>query len=226
MLTITEVLAAQFKPSDVSFFVYLCVLLSSFFIGIYQKSVVPKSLGILVWLLGITIFVEVVGNYFQEENKWIYKIFLPVEYLLTAVYFTIILKSLRYKKLIFISIGIIGFLCFANFISGFSYKYMSTYCILLSYFLSSLWGTLYLIQCFREIEEDNYKVNPHFWICTGILFFYAGSFFQMGFTNIIYTYDQELAKKLYIINHLLNCVLYGMITYGFICQAKYRKLSL
>jgi len=77
----------------------------------------------------------------------------------------------------------------------------------------------------RFFEPKKVWQIPEFWVCTGILFFFAGTFFQMGLHSFLFRTNRELANRLYVINHLLNILLYGLLTVGFLCKASQKKLS-
>ena len=196
--------------------------------GFYYRKILPQGLLLLVWLVLITLIAELMDAYppkflFATTN-WIYRIYQPIEYVLLAGFFLSVIISSNKKKLIIVSIPIVVAINLMNLFVYQQYKSLTTYAFLLAAFLFTVWSIFYFFQLFKSNDGENPAHIPAFWICTGILFFYAGTFFQMGFTNMIYKHNPDLAKKLYVINHLLNCVLYGMITYGFICQSKYRKL--
>lgn len=68
--------------------------------------------------------------------------------------------------------------------------------------------------------EINVWDNPHFWINTSFLLFYACAFLLMSLIFYIYEKDLALAKLLFSFNHILNIFYYSIMSYGFICQSK------
>ena len=208
---------------EYTFNIYLAILFSSLIIGIYYYKVLSIRIKSLLWLVAFSLLVEIIGWHFKV--KWIYRFFQPIEYLIIAKYFFKVIQSSKIRKLINVTITLVVVLNMFNIFFYKEFKQLTTYCFLGGAFFLSVWSILYFKQCFKELYETDFAHNPEFWICTGILFFYAGSFFQMGFTNIIYSYNKELAQNLYVINHFLNYIFYVMLTYGFICQAKYQRLQ-
>lgn len=211
-----------------SLYIYLAVLIGCLATGFYYRKILSQGLRLLLWLVLIAAIVEMVGTYHLRflfiTASLIYRIYQPIEYILLAGYFFTIITSPAKRKLIILSIPVVVLVNLLNLFANQQYKSLGLYAFLLAALLFVIWSIFYFFQLFKSNDGENPAHIPAFWICTGILFFYAGTFFQMGFTNMIYKHNPDLAKKLYVINHLLNCVLYGMITYGFICQSKYRKL--
>ena len=213
-----------------SIYIYLFVLFVCFVAGVYYYKDLTTSLKHLFWLVAITVVVETIGTYhlkaLNQVAEWVFHLYQPFEYYLIATYFLGIIVSPKIRKVIIISIPVVVAANIFNFLFVQGPNQLGTYTFLLAAFLFCVWSGAYFFELFQKVDDLNQNLshNPHFWICTGIIFFYAGTFFQMGFTNIISKNHQEIAQKLYIINHLLNCILYGMITYGFICQSKYQKL--
>lgn len=210
-----------------SLYLYFLFLSICFCIGLSCYSRLTTSLKNMFWLVVLTILVESVGFYYlrvlNRVAGWVFHVFQPFEYFLVSSYFYNIISTDRIRRIIRITIPIILIANILNFSLLQGPYQLSTYTFLLSAFLFCVWCIVYYIQLFHSLEEDPFDSNPHFWITTGVLFFYAGTFFQMGFTNIIDDKNVELAQKLYIINHLLNCVLFGMLSYGFICQVRFRR---
>ncbi|MGG7666496.1 hypothetical protein [Dyadobacter sp. BHUBP1] len=202
-------------------------MLNCFVVGIFLKKALPQKLQLLFWLVLVTLIVEGIGTYYlnvlRRPAGLAYRLYQPVEYLLMAAYFFHIISFAKVRTVILASIPIIVITNIINILVESDNRLFGTYSFLTSAILLSVWSIIYFYQLIQEAEIRNPARNPDFWICTGILFFYAGTFFLMGCINYIYKNNTKLAQELYVINHLLNCILYGMITYGFICQAKYQK---
>lgn len=209
-----------------SLYLYLFVLTVCVLVGLYHRNALTGYFRYLLWLVCIALLlVETVGYYYLAVLKkvatWIFHIYQPIEYALMALYFLGIIENKKIKKLLLVSIPLVLVCNIFNATMGQGWQKLSTYTFLLSAFLFCVWSILYLWQLLHSQFETVIWKNPNFWICTGVLFFYGGSFFQMGLANYISQTDHEMAELLYqLINHLLNVVMYGLFTYGFICQAK------
>ncbi|SEI46072.1 hypothetical protein SAMN04487995_0917 [Dyadobacter koreensis] len=211
-----------------SLYFYLIILTLCFLVGLFYLRDLPESLIPIFFLVLTTVIVESIGLYFlkvlHRTASIIFHIYQIFEYFFLAKFFLHIVRSVQWKRIINASIYCIIFI---NLLTIFhmvdNTRLFNVYVFLSAALLLTVWSFLYFSQLFQNIQEFRLEKNPNFWICTGIVFFYAGSFFQMGFTNSIYRYSPELARQLYVINHLLNCIFYGLVTYGFICQTKYRN---
>lgn len=210
--------------------IYLLVLLISVFLGIYYKMTKPKEFYYLVILLIITFLVEFTSHYQLFMTKkvagWLFAFFLPIQYCLLALYFQKIIKNVKVKKWIFASVPVVICWNACNSIFFQNFKMLNTYAILLACFLYCIWSFTYLVQLLQIEADEDLSQNPHFWICTGTLFFYASSFFIIGFIQIINKGNQELAAKLWFLIRVFNVILYGLYAYGLICQVKHQNLRI
>lgn len=215
---------------EITIIIYLFVLLISVFIGVYYKITKPKEFYYLVILLATTFFVEFVSHYqlfmTRKVAGWLFVLFLPIQYCLLAMYFQKIIKSISVKKWIFVSIPIVVCWNICNSFFFQSFKMLNTYAILLVCLLYCIWSFTYFVQLLQTETDEDLSKNPHFWICTGTLFFYASSFFIIGFIQIIHKGDKELATKLWFLIRVFNIILYSLYAYGLICQIKHRSLHI
>ena len=205
---------------------YLTVLLICVMVGVYYRKALVGSYRYVLWLVIITlVLVESVGYYYltflHKVATWVFHIYQPIEYALLALYFYGIIRQPQVRKVILITIPLVLVCNILNATIGQGIDKLSTYTFLLSAFLFCTWAVIYLWQIIQSPNESFILQNPNFLICTGVLFFYGGSFFQMGLTNYLTQTNPPMAEFFYqLINHLLNVVMYGLFTYGFICQAK------
>ncbi len=107
-----------------------------------------------------------------------------------------------------------------------NFKMLNTYAILLACLLYCIWSFAYFVQLLQNDTDEDLSLNPHFWICTSTLFFYASSFFIIGFIQIIHKGDKELAAKVWVLIRVFNIILYSLYAYGLICQVKHQNLRI
>lgn len=212
-----------------SLYIYLFVLTTCFGVSIFLRNILTQQFKYLLFLISITWIVEITGTSylmnFKKPLSILFHIFQPIEYLLLALFFYKIFLNNFIKKSILLSIPIVIIVSIINSFFLQNIYQFNSYAFLFIAFLLVIWSILYFIELLNNEFSLYVWNNPNFWICTGILFFYAGSFFLMGFITIIYKYNPELASKIYIINHLLNIILYSLYTYGFICQNRIQQSS-
>ncbi|HTI93090.1 MAG TPA: hypothetical protein VL727_20970 [Puia sp.] len=96
-----------------------------------------------------------------------------------------------------------------------------TYCLGCLLIVSS--SIYYFWELFQLRTSVNLLRQPSFWICSGLLFFYACSFPMQGLLNFINTMPKLIIQNLLIIYILLNSFLYLSFTIAFLCRLKTRK---
>jgi hypothetical protein len=165
-------------------YIYTFVLIICVLVGVYHQNALNKPIRYIFWLVSITLLVESVGLYHlkvvHKSVEWLYDSFLFVEYALMALYFRDIIVSISVKKAILISIPLLFFWILISFIFNREIFLWTSFSFLLVAFLLCIYSCVYLRQMLQIHIEDHLSQNPHFWISTGILFFYAGTFFQSG----------------------------------------------
>lgn len=186
-----------------------------------------QGLKSLKWLLLITLVVETIGFYYLkfrgEVAHWIFAIFHPIEFFLIAQYYSntfanrlnIKIANIFKKVIPFLILGIGIASLKVNFPLWFNFLTSSIFLIALS--------ALYFKDLLVEKIENELFDNPDFFISIGVLTFHSGSFLVMGLVNYIYLEDKELARSVFSINHILNIIYYGLITYAFYIQWKSTK---
>lgn len=170
-------------------------------------------------LFAITLSEELVVAWLvvnKQEFIWIYHIYALFEYTLLCLYF-MQLASPKMRKLVIFSIPL--FVIISLSISHWYYRYSAFpganintegvfICIICTYVMLNL-----DIHQYRTIHR-----NPDFWICLGLLVFFAGTFFSNGLYTYLFSMDPERAFQLFgIINKPLNLTLYVCFIIGFLC---------
>ncbi|RDB03665.1 hypothetical protein DVG78_22415 [Runella aurantiaca] len=192
----------------------------------YKSFRVPTKIMYLYVVL--TFVTETLGYYSlyisaeKKVNFLLYNIYAPLSFSILSIFFYKIIENENIKKILFI-LTPLAVLISIYFVFGSSNSKLNYRILLFSMVILSMYCIIFFKQTLNT--EENFFSNPHFWIVTGILFFYAGFFFLSGFINYISSKDIILARKLHTINHLLNIVYYSLVTFGFICQRRLMKLS-
>jgi hypothetical protein len=127
------------------------------------------------------------------------------------------------KRVIFYILWIYPWLALINifFIQGMKTFHTMTYslgCLLIASIC-----VYYFLELFQLDHSVNLGRQPAFWICSGLLFFYACSFPIFGLANIISALPYVIIKNLSTIIDLLNIFLYSSFTIAFLCRLRIRK---
>ena len=81
----------------------------------------------------------------------------------------------------------------------------------------------YFWELFQQPDSMNLSRQPVFWICSGLLFYYACTFPFYGTTNLVSALPKVILKNLLLIFVLLNILQYLSFTIAFLCRLRNRK---
>ena len=205
----------------------MSILSICFLTGLTTLHTLKMPLKVIFGYVLISFVTECIGFYLLhiigKNSQYLYSYYRPVSFSILSIFFFYILNNQNIKKIIpLIAILVLLFSLYFIWI-GKSFEFNSQFGL-----LSKLILAIYAIIYLRQILNFDNKIfsNPYFWTVTGILFFYSCFFLLSGLIYYISSKDDELAKRLYSINHILNIIYYSLVTYGFICQKRLTKSSL
>ena len=182
----------------------------------------------LAWLLGITLFVELMAEVLIRLNKefvWAYHLYTPFNYAFFALYLRQYISSATVKKLIIFSIVL--FFAVSYSLSGFLYDFndFPGICITINGLLLTAISVYYIFNINQQ-EGLSFLKNPNIWIVIGILFFFGGTAFFNGVYTKLMNLNKARALNLFgIINKPLNISLYSCINIGLVCRAAIGKFT-
>ena len=203
---------------------YLIILLVCFIIGLSSYKYLNNSTKYIFYFVLLAVITESIGYYSlyisseRKVNTLIFYLYRPFEFLFISMFFYINFKDRKFKNIIkfLIPLVVVFYLIFGipsklDLIANYKLYLFSFFCF-----------CLFSIIYFKQILDVELELilNSGFWITTGILAFYSGSFFLSGFINFLAKNNLSLAKKVFSINHVLNIFFYSLIAYGFICQRR------
>lgn len=184
----------------------------------------------MILYLLVTCIAEFYGVYIEKEeqqNYWVYNIFLLFDTGFMNLMFTYIFKQYHQSKFIVVP-GIVFFIilyAYELIVQGFSLskKYNNlTYTVMSVIYV--LYGVYYYYLLLKDERHIYLKYSAVFWWVAGTLLFYFGDTACNLFSN------QLRALKIYqhlsyFIFALLNIILYGFWSYSFICRKWLAKTS-
>lgn len=185
-----------------------------------NKAYLPSYAVYMQWL-----FIAAIGN--ELAGEWLGKplsnvldhFYQPIEFALITLVYSRVLKNQRFQS--WSKILIVVFAAAALSASFWIEDIYETNSI--SFNMGSiiiiLYSVFYIIQLYESPPEmENLLAFPFFWINTANLFFYCGTFLQMGLDDYVKGFDPDLANRLQVINYVLNYVMYLFYLVGFLCQ--------
>ncbi|GAB2777526.1 hypothetical protein GCM10027275_20790 [Rhabdobacter roseus] len=212
-------------------YTYLTVLTLSMGVGLYYHKYLRGPFRFLIIALCLAWVVEMIGLYhmlsLKRNNLLLFQIYAPLEYIFMGAYFYHTLRKERLRKAVLVSVVGYVLFCIVNIGVLLSLRPNNSYSFMLLAILLAFWAASYFYESYQnETLYGEIWRDPHIWICTGVLFYYAGTFFLMALIQQLAQSNLELASRLYVINHILNIVLYSMFTVGFICKVRAKKSPL
>jgi hypothetical protein len=165
----------------------------------------------------------IIPNDYNFIIEYSINIFLLVEFLLFYLLFFLIIKS-KYIKYILVLLTFI-FLCIIFYHWTYTnelYKNPARLTVIECFFLI-IPSLYYFIEIFYYSPITNLLKEPHFWIVTGIMFFFT-SIFPLFLLNIFVLYPRaSFYNSMYSITYISYCLLFVMFFIG--CKCKIKKIS-
>jgi hypothetical protein len=203
------------------FELYILLLFGCLVAYFVNRKNLPASFLNLAMLLIVAIGFELIKQFQWGVNQNLHfldHLYQPIEFtLLSSVYYHTFNNPFFKKTIIvFITVFLVFAFIASVFIEGIGQE--NTASFLLESFLLVVLSCLYIFELFEKPLFDNLLKIPFFWINTGILFYCAGTFFQMGLHSYFTARNPKLAEQLRLISHILNYFLYANFLTGFLCR--------
>lgn len=172
--------------------------------------------------LGLIVIAEFTGEYLliirQVPNQWIYTWFvIPLEYLFLFWIFFMYFKDSAYQYWplysgVLYTIAYIidmAYLRFQEFaFSSFSYMLGCVLLLLLIIF--------YFVRLFKSDSILQFKEDMMFWVCTGLLVFFLGSFPFYGLWNTLVNDHPKVFNIYWMVQIAFDCVMYLFFACAFV----------
>ena len=179
----------------------------------------PIHLKVFSILLGLTSLVELLSGiliYLRINNWWLYNLFMVVEFPAYAWFYLQIIGQKRLRAIIWFFLVIFP-IFWLVIVWKLGLTTWSGVTITAGSFFSALFALMYLYRIVTAPEIMSLRTLPEFWIATGMLIFYLGSFAFFGMLNVILKHF-EVAERLLAVYQLLDILMYGLFRYGFLCR--------
>lgn len=211
---------------DSHFYIWF-ILAGSVLSGIvYFKKSAPFFLQALPVYLLITFVVEYIGQWMNSQGRitlWLYNIFVTIEFIFYFWMLQFVVRNRFVKRLLKKSIWVFPIVVILNKL--FIQKGLQFHTLTVS--LGSLIIVIATITYFFELFQLEKPVNlvrePSFWICSGLLFFYACSFPLFGLVNFFRSPSYLVIKIIDSILAIMNIFLYSSFIIAALCRIKTMK---
>ncbi len=187
----------------------------------FRKSLLHK-LPHLFYLILMTFPIEVYADWhlrnYRNSPKELYWVFLLVEYTLLSLYFSNIIKNDKVKIYIKSSVLIVFVVKVISSILFFGIDENNPFVTNLNTIFILIFSFTYFWQLLTKEQHIDFWRNPNFWICTGLVFYYVGSFLVISMIKFVFKTDKDLAVSLWNLVLFLNIIMYSSFIYAFKCQ--------
>lgn len=207
-----------------------CAELVGFFISLlfFIKKSDKNYLNIFPYFLLITLIVESIGQVLYDKktnNLWLYNFFSVFEFVFYLWVIGEIIRNKKAKKACSVLMIAYPICAVMNilFIQKINNYHSYTYTIGCLLIVTSC--GYYFLELFLMPHSVGLFKQPAFWICTGLLFFYALTFPIFGLTNFVSRLPKKIIKNLANVISILNIFLYSMFSIAFLCRIRMPKLS-
>ena len=210
-----------------SIYFILIAFLASFLYFIYDKKNKPlKLFGIFLF---ISFIIELTNLYLSLKNisnVLLYDFFTTFEFIFYIFIIREFLHHTLAKKiyLFIIYSYLIAALVNIFLIQGIHKFHTITYalgCLIIVFCCA-----YYFLETLLKPTPVTLVRMPDFWICSGLLFFYAVSFPIYGFTNFVMSLPGAFLRNFNLFIQILNIILYTMFSIAFLCRFKVTKSPL
>lgn len=215
------------RPMDVFstlIFISIAFLAS---LTIYLQRKAPGYLTFFPFFLLINVIVESISVYLVLHQK--YNIFLLNPFTVLSICFYLftlrgIIHNMRVKKILLYLVLIYPVVAFFNIFFLQKAAVFHTMSYSLGCLLIIAFSIYYFYELFQLTGTVNLLRQPAFWICTGLLLYFACSFPLYGFNSFLNTSQSPvLVRNLILLFNLLDVFLYSSFTIAFLCRLRIRK---
>lgn len=178
----------------------------------------------LLFIVVVEIYGRYVAKVLHTSNTWIYNISTTIEFIFYSYIFYHSYHTKKFRKIIQYFAIIYPLLVMLNISLFQKPPAFHSYTMALGCLAMIIFSGFFFIDLLRNEHKLNLLRLPMFWIASGLLFFYLGSFLFHAFYNIIVVSKVDIGGKLFrAINNNLIFVLYGSFIVAFICPRKVNK---
>lgn len=210
--------------------VYVLICLLCFITALFSKlqKRPPHYVNTFILYILLTITVEVIGWWYslhQKNNLIFYNFYAVINF----TYLIYLLRSFLINKKMVNMLGWISMvyplLAFVNIVLIQGLHNFNTYTFIIGCTLIVMASIFYFYERIKYPGPNSLLQDPTFWVSTGLLFYYTCSLPLSGILNTISNMPFYVYKTIYLINVVINSILYLLFSISFICNLTFRKSS-
>ena len=193
---------------------------------VYFKKGTPVFLRALPVYLLITFTVEYIGQWMNDNGRatvTLYNVFTTIEFVFYFWMLRHMVKNARAKKLLHHSLWLYPVLVILNKLLLQKGLQFHTITFSLGGLLIVMATITYFFELFQFGKPVNLVREPSFWICSGLLFFYACTFPLYALINFLQDPSNIIIKNIASILAIVNILLYSSFIIAALCRIRIRK---
>ncbi|HRQ52276.1 MAG TPA: hypothetical protein PLR74_17140 [Agriterribacter sp.] len=193
---------------------------------VYFKKGTPVFLRALPVYLLITFTVEYIGQWMNDNGRatvTLYNVFTTIEFVFYFWMLRHMVKNARAKKLLHHSLWLYPVLVILNKLLLQKGLQFHTITFSLGGLLIVMATITYFFELFQFDKPVNLVREPSFWICSGLLFFYACTFPLYALINFLQDPSNIIIKNIASILAIVNILLYSSFIIAALCRIRIRK---
>ena len=201
------------------------------------STIAPLVLGLLnlkylrggwQWVFGFVVFgfIAFVLHAFVFDgvnNLFLMHLYVPLKFILfTGAYRHFLKGFVSTRILVWVVVLFIGYNIFNTMFIQSITEYNS-YPRALGSFLISIYAILWYLKTLTNMEMRRLRDEPVVWFNTGVLIYFAGSFFVFILSNQVLFQSVQLSKQVWLVSSTLMFIFYQIIAYSFFLVGKNAK---
>ncbi|GAP67858.1 hypothetical protein BA6E_101304 [Bacteroidales bacterium 6E] len=201
------------------------------------STIAPLVLGLLnlkylrdgwQWVFGFVVFGFIISMLIEHvfagvNNLFLMHLYVPLKFILfTGAYRHFLKGFVSTRILVWVVVLFIGYNIFNTMFIQSITEYNS-YPRALGSFLISIYAILWYLKTLTNMEIRRMRDEPVVWFNTGVLIYFAGSFFVFILSNQVLFQSVELSKQVWLISSTLMVIFYQIIAYSFFLVGKNAK---
>ncbi|HRN57098.1 MAG TPA: hypothetical protein PLL71_11635, partial [Agriterribacter sp.] len=174
----------------------------------------------------ITFTVEYIGQWMNDNGRatvTLYNVFTTIEFVFYFWMLRHMVKNARAKKLLHHSLWLYPVLVILNKLLLQKGLQFHTITFSLGGLLIVMATITYFFELFQFDKPVNLVREPSFWICSGLLFFYACTFPLYALINFLQDPSNIIIKNIASILAIVNILLYSSFIIAALCRIRIRK---
>jgi hypothetical protein len=210
--------------------VYVIICILCLIIALFSKlqKHPPEYINTFIAYISITILVEIIGWFYsvhRANNLVFYNFYLVMNfpYLIYLIRSFLVNKKVK-KMLAWIAI-LYPIFATMNILLVQGLHNFNTYIFISGCILVVMACIFYFYERIKYPGPDSLLHDSTFWIATSLLFYYTCSLPLNGILNVISNMPFYVYKTIYLINVVINSVLYLLFSISFICNRIFRRSS-